>query len=78
MPIWEPKVKSADCLKKLEKPVLTKDDIPYEATLIFNAGVEKVKGKYVMAFRNDYGTDNNRPNRARGQAFLRRFFFVGL
>ncbi|MBO5105494.1 MAG: glycoside hydrolase family 130 protein [Clostridia bacterium] len=60
MPIWEPILKSADCLKKLEKPVLTKDDIPYDATLIFNAGVEKVNGKYVMAFRNDYGTDNEK------------------
>lgn len=60
MSIWEPILKSADCLKKLEKPVLTKDDIPYEATLIFNAGVEKINGKYVMAFRNDYGTDNEK------------------
>ncbi|MBQ2675936.1 MAG: glycoside hydrolase family 130 protein [Clostridia bacterium] len=55
MPIWEPVLKSADCIKKLKKPILTKDDIPYEAELIFNAGVAKINGKYVMAFRNDYG-----------------------
>jgi beta-1,4-mannooligosaccharide/beta-1,4-mannosyl-N-acetylglucosamine phosphorylase len=36
-------------------PILTKDDIPYPADLIFNAGVCKYNGKYVMAFRNDYG-----------------------
>jgi len=36
-------------------PVLSARDIPYPATLIFNAGVAKWQGKYVMAFRNDYG-----------------------
>lgn len=36
-------------------PVLTRHDIPYPAALIFNAGVTKFKGKYVMTFRNDYG-----------------------
>ena len=36
-------------------PVLTKDDIPFDATLIFNAGVTKYQGRYVMVFRNDYG-----------------------
>ncbi|MBR6548585.1 MAG: glycoside hydrolase family 130 protein [Clostridia bacterium] len=60
MAIWEPILKSADCLKKLEKPILTKDDIPYDAALIFNAGVEKINGKYVMVFRNDYGTDSDK------------------
>lgn len=55
MNILEPKLYSAECITKIEKPVLTKDDIPYEASLIFNAGVVKYKGKYVMVFRNDYG-----------------------
>ncbi|MCG3147577.1 MAG: Beta-1,4-mannooligosaccharide phosphorylase [Verrucomicrobiae bacterium] len=36
-------------------PILTADRIPYPATLIFNAGVTKFQGKYVMVFRNDYG-----------------------
>ena len=44
----KPKLYSAECIKKLEKPVLTKDDIPYEASLIFNAGVAKYKGKYIV------------------------------
>ncbi len=55
MNILEPELYSAECIRKIEKPVLTKDDIPYEASLIFNAGVAKYKGKYVMVFRNDYG-----------------------
>jgi len=36
-------------------PILSAKDIPYKADLIFNAGVTKFKGKYVMVFRNDYG-----------------------
>ncbi|MBM4461456.1 MAG: glycosidase, partial [Chloroflexi bacterium] len=36
-------------------PILTPADVPYEARLVFNAGVTKYQGKYVMVFRNDYG-----------------------
>lgn len=36
-------------------PVLSKTDVPYSAELIFNAGVTKFQGQYVMVFRNDYG-----------------------
>ncbi len=43
-------------IKKLDHPILTYKDIPYNAALIFNAGVAKFNGKYVMAFRNDYGS----------------------
>lgn len=35
-------------------PVLSKKDIPYPAECIFNAGVVKFKGQYIMAFRNDF------------------------
>jgi len=38
-----------------ENPVLTAADVPYPATLVFNAGVTKFQGRYVMVFRNDYG-----------------------
>lgn len=37
-----------------KNPILTKDDVPYEAELIFNAGVAKYRGRYVMVFRNDF------------------------
>ena len=50
---------SSGVIKKLDKPVLTYKDIPYNAALIFNAGVAKYKGKYVMMFRNDYGDYEN-------------------
>lgn len=36
-------------------PVVSAADVPYPATLVFNAGVTKYNGKYVMVFRNDYG-----------------------
>jgi len=37
-------------------PVLTREEVPFHATLVFNAGVMKHEGRYVMIFRNDYGT----------------------
>lgn len=46
---------SSPVIKKADKPVLTRFDIPYNAALVFNAGVTKYNGKYVMVFRNDYG-----------------------
>ena len=37
-------------------PVLSAKDVPYPAALVFNAGVTKYQGRYVMVFRNDYGS----------------------
>lgn len=42
-------------LKRYENnPVLTADMVPYESTLVFNPGVIRYRGEYVMMFRNDY------------------------
>lgn len=38
-----------------DNPVLTAADVPYDSTLVFNAGVAKTGDRYVMVFRNDYG-----------------------
>ncbi|MFA6665459.1 MAG: glycoside hydrolase family 130 protein, partial [Armatimonadota bacterium] len=38
-------------------PVLSARDVPYHATLTYNAGVTKYQGRYVMVFRNDYGSE---------------------
>jgi beta-1,4-mannooligosaccharide/beta-1,4-mannosyl-N-acetylglucosamine phosphorylase len=38
-----------------DNPVLSMNDTPYPACLVFNAGVAKFKGRYVMVFRNDMG-----------------------
>jgi len=40
-------------------PILSKDDVPYSSSLVFNAGVTKWQGRYVMVFRNDYGFDRD-------------------
>jgi len=40
-------------------PILSAGDIPYPATLVFNAGVTKFQGKYVMVFRNDVGRQDD-------------------
>lgn len=37
-------------------PILSHKDVPYPCTLLFNAGVARFQGQYVMVFRNDYGT----------------------
>ena len=40
-------------------PLLTPKDVPYGPAMVFNAGVTKFQGKYVMVFRNDYGNAEN-------------------
>lgn len=52
--------------KYIGNPILSAKDIPYPATLIFNAGVCKYKGKYMMLFRNDYGYGENGPGKFTG------------
>ncbi len=37
-------------------PILSACDVPYPCGLLFNAGVAKYQGRYVMVFRNDYGS----------------------
>ena len=46
-------------------PVLTADDVPYPATLVFNAGVTRFAGRYVCVFRNDYAAEDD-PTRLTG------------
>ena len=41
-------------------PVLSAAVVPYPATLVFNAGVTKFRGRYVMVFRNDYGDEGEK------------------
>lgn len=54
-----PELHSSPIVKRYQGgvPILSKSNIPYEADCIFNAGVTKYKGRYVCAFRNDYGFD---------------------
>ncbi|MBE6689520.1 MAG: glycosidase [Ruminococcaceae bacterium] len=58
MKILTPELRTSPVVTKLEKPLLTRHDIPYESSLVFNAGVVKYHGQYVMVFRNDYGPVN--------------------
>ena len=39
-----------------QNPILSSNEIPYESVLVFNPGVVKYDGKYVMLFRNDFGS----------------------
>ena len=57
MGLLTPILKSSPIIKRYENnPILSYKDVPYKAALIFNAGVTKYQGKYVMVFRNDYGS----------------------
>jgi len=52
----QPPLKSSPVIHRcFSNPILSAPNIPYHATLIFNAGVTKYQGRYVMVFRNDYG-----------------------
>ncbi len=57
MPAVTPVLKTHPCIRKREEPVVRAGDLPYQSSLVFNAGVIKYRGEYVMIFRNDYGTD---------------------
>ncbi len=50
------KQKIKQAIKRYEhNPVLSPADLPYPSSLVFNAGVAKYQGMYVMIFRNDVG-----------------------
>jgi beta-1,4-mannooligosaccharide/beta-1,4-mannosyl-N-acetylglucosamine phosphorylase len=50
-------LKSSPVIKRYpQNPVLSSKDVPYKSALVFNPGVARHDGKYVMVFRNDYGS----------------------
>ena len=64
-----PALCSSPVITRHPQPILTANDIPYDAALIFNAGAAKWQGKYVLVFRNDYGTDEAAYNEGQGTRF---------
>ena len=56
MPAVLPVLTTHPCIKKRPEPIIRAADLPYPCSLVFNAGVIKYRGEYVMIFRNDYGT----------------------
>lgn len=54
--LMDPPMKTSPVITKYPgNPILSAKDVPFDATLVFNAGATKYNGKYVMIFRNDYG-----------------------
>ncbi len=54
-------IRSIPLIKRYSgNPILSYKDIPYKSALVFNPGVAKFKGEYVMLFRNDYGSREKR------------------
>lgn len=59
--ILSPTLKSSPVIKKYPlNPILSKADMPFPSDLVFNAGVAKFDGKYIMVFRNDYGYEEGK------------------
>ena len=54
-------------------PILSAKDVPYDASLVFNAGVCKWQGEYVMLFRNDHGVKEAEFRAARAAGGWRHF-----
>lgn len=54
-----PKYVSDSVITKLDKPVLTYKDTGVNSALVYNSGVIKYNGQYVMMFRHDYGDFEN-------------------
>ena len=56
MPKMQPEIFSSPVIHRYNggTPVLSKENIPYAADCIYNAGVAKFGGKYVMVFRDDF------------------------
>lgn len=50
-----PLVSSPVVRRYQHNPIVTPKHVPYKPALVFNAGVCKYNGRYVMVFRNDYG-----------------------
>ena len=72
MPKMMPEIFSSPVITRYQegRPILTKENVPYPAELIFNAGVTKYQGKYVMVFRDDYDCHNGFPKKTHlGLAF---------
>lgn len=55
MPVIGSLTSSPCIIRHPNNPILTSHDVPYKPALVFNAGVAKFEGQYVMMFRNDYG-----------------------
>ncbi len=56
MPVLHPPLHSCGAVRRYPgNPVLSAKEVPYPSDLVFNAGVAKYQGQYVMIFRNDYG-----------------------
>lgn len=54
-------------------PLLSAADVSYPCSLLFNAGVAKYQGRYVMVFRNDYGATDRESFAERGRQGVSRF-----
>ncbi|NLD88672.1 MAG: glycosidase [Clostridiales bacterium] len=49
-------LKTSPVITRYPGTILSRFDVPYPSCLTFNAGIIRYEGKYVMIFRNDFGS----------------------
>lgn len=49
-------LKTSPVITRYPETILSRHDVPYPSALTFNAGIIRHEGRYIMLFRNDYGS----------------------
>ena len=49
-------LKTSPVITRYPDTILSRHDVPYPSALTFNAGIIRHEGRYIMLFRNDYGS----------------------
>lgn len=49
-------LKTSPVITRYPETILSRKDVPYSSALTFNAGIVRHEGRYIMLFRNDYGS----------------------
>ena len=49
-------IKTSPVITRYPETILSRHDVPYPSALTFNAGIIRHEGRYIMLFRNDYGS----------------------
>lgn len=49
-------LKTSPVITRYPETILSRHDVPYPSALTFNAGIVRHEGRYIMLFRNDYGS----------------------
>ena len=49
-------IHSSPLITRYPDVIFSRHDVPYSSALTFNAGIIRHEGRYIMLFRNDFGS----------------------